>query len=87
MATVYTEKEILGDALSAQKATTALFNTAANECVHGDLRDTLLDILEDEHDIQQDVFDMMHAQGFYPTPEADQKKVMQLQQQYKQCVK
>ena len=87
MATVYTEKEILGDALSAQKATTALFNTAANECVHGDLRDTLLDILEEEHEIQQDVFCMMHQKGFYPTPEAEQKKVDQLKMQYQQCVK
>ena len=87
MSAIYTEKEILGDALSTQKATTELFNKTANECVHGDLRDTLLDILEDEHDIQQDVFDMMHAQGFYPTPAAEEKKVEQLKQQYKACVK
>ena len=87
MAGIYTEKEILGDALSAQKSTTALFNTSANECVHGDLRETLLDILEDEHDIQQDVFDLMHSQGMYPTPSADDKKIQQLKQQYKQCVK
>lgn len=84
---VYTEKEILGDALSSQKATTELFNKAANECVHGNVRSMLLDILEEEHDIQQDVFDMMHAQGYYPTPEAEDKKVQQLKQQYQQCVK
>ena len=87
MAAIYTEKEILADALSTQKATTDLFNKSANECVHGDLRETLLDILEDEHDIQQDVFDLMHSQGMYPTPSADDKKVQQLKQQYKQCVK
>ena len=72
----YTEKEILGDALSAQKATTELFNTASNECVHEDVRE-----------IQQDVFLMMHDKGMYPTPEADQKKVDQVKMQYKQCVK
>ena len=87
MSAIYTEKEILGDALSSQKATTELFNKSANECVHGDLRETLLDILEDEHDIQQDVFDLMHSQGMYPTPAADDKKIQQLKQQYKQCVK
>ncbi len=87
MPAIYTEKEILGDALSTQKATTELFNKSANECVHGDLREALLDILEDEHDIQQDVFDMMHSQGLYPTPAADEKKVQQLKQQYKNCVK
>ena len=84
---VYTEKEILGDALSSQKATTELFNKAANECVHGNVREMLLDILEEEHDIQQDVFDMMHSEGFYPTPEAEDKKVQQLKQMYQQSVK
>lgn len=84
---VYTEKEILGDALSSQKATTELFNKSANECVHGNVRELLLDILAEEHDIQQDVFDMMHAEGYYPTPEAEDKKVQQLKMQYQQCVK
>ena len=84
---IYTEKEILGDALSAQKVTTALFNTSANECVHENVRQTLLDILSEEHDIQQDVFNMMHDQGLYPTPAADEKKVQQLKQQYSQCAK
>ena len=83
----YTEKEILGDALSSQKATTELFNKASNECVHENVRETLLDILEEEHEIQQDVFVMMHQKGFYPTPEADTKKVDQLKDQYKNCVK
>ena len=84
---IYTEKEILGDALAAQKSTTALFNTSANECVHEDVRQTLMHILNQEHEIQQDVFNMMHEQGMYPTPAADEKKVQQLKQQYRQCVK
>ena len=84
---VYTEKEVLSDALSAQKACTELFNKASNECVHENVRESLLDILEEEHEIQQDVFCMMHAKGMYPTPEADQKKVQQLKQQYQQRVK
>ena len=87
MQEIYTEKEILGDALSAQKSTTALFNMSANECVHENVRQTLLDILSEEHDIQQDVFNMMHDEGYYPTPAADEKKVQQLKQQYSQCAK
>jgi len=84
---IYTEKEILGDALATQKASTAEFNTAANECVHEDVRKTMLHILNQEHEIQQDVFEMMHAQGYYPTPAADAKKVEETKQQYSQCVK
>lgn len=83
----YTDKEILGDALAAQKASTAGFNTAANECVHEDVRKTMLHILSQEHDIQQDVFNMMHKEGYYPTPMADEKKLQQVKQQYSQCVK
>ena len=58
---VYTEKEVLSDALAAQKSSTELFNKASNECVHENVRESLLDILEEEHEIQQDVFCMIHT--------------------------
>lgn len=87
MAGVYTEKEILSDALAAQKASTGQFNMSANECVHEDVRKTMLHILSQEHDIQQDVFKMMHSKGYYPTPAADDQKLSQVKQQYSQCVK
>lgn len=87
MAGIYTDKEILGDALAAQKAATGQFNMSANECVHEDVRKTMLHILSQEHDIQQDVFNMMHNEGFYPTPAADDQKLSQVKQQYSQCVK
>ncbi len=84
---IYTEKEILGDALATQKAATSQFNMSANECVHEELRQTMMNILKDEHDISQEVFNMMHAQGMYPTPAADAKKVEELKQQYSSCAK
>ena len=34
---VYTEKEILADALEAQKSATSLYNLMANECVWNDI--------------------------------------------------
>ena len=87
MQSVYTEKDILGDALTAQKTATSEMNISANECVHEDVRQTMLHILSQEHDIQQDVFNMMHEKGYYPTPMAEQKKVDETKQQYSQCVK
>ena len=83
----YTEKEILGDALATAKYSTDNYNTFSNECAHENVRSTLMRILNEEHDIQQDVFEMMHAQGYYPTPAADAKKVEEAKQQYSQCVK
>lgn len=79
---LYKEKEILGDALAAQKSATNLFNTFSNECVHEGLRSTMLDILADEHTMQQDVFCSMHERGFYPTPDAEQNKIDEAKQKY-----
>lgn len=76
----YGDKEFLTDALDTQKSTTNLYNTFANECLHSDLRTTFLNILQDEHDIQFDVFNMMHDSGFYPTPAAEQTKVDEAKQ-------
>ena len=56
---VYTEKEILGDALNSEKNVTTLYNLGANECVHDNLRETMLDLLAKEHDIQVDVFNQI----------------------------
>ena len=85
--TNFSEKEILSDALSSAKAATNHYNTFSNECVHENVRHAMLHCLEQEHDIQQDVFNMMHEKGYYPTPAAEQKKVDQLKQQYCQSAK
>ena len=84
---VYTEKEIYGDALAAQKSATGEMNKAANECVHEDVRKTMMNILNQEHEIQQSVFNDMHAAGYYPTPAADEKKVQETKQKFSQSVK
>lgn len=83
----YTDKEILGDGLSTQKATTDLFNTASNECVHDAVRNTFLQILEQEHSIQNEVFNMMHARGYYETPAAEDKKIQEAKQKFSQGYK
>ncbi len=83
----YTDKEILADGLCAQKSSTALFNTSANECAHDSLRATMLNILSDEHKIQEDVFNMMHQRGFYETPAAEEQKVQKAKQKFSQGFK
>lgn len=77
MESIYTEKEILGDALNTEKNATNLYNLGANECVHDGLRSTIMDLLKKEHEIQVDVFNQMHTMGFYPTPSADSQKVQE----------
>ena len=87
MQQVYTDKEILNDGLCAQKACTGKFNMAATECAHEQVRDTMLNILEQEHSIQYEVFNMMHQRGFYETPAAEDKKVTEAKMKYSQSVK
>ncbi len=83
----FSEKEILADALAAEKATTDHYNTFANECVHDTVRSAILKCLDEEHEIQKSVFDEMHARGYYPTPAAESTKVEQVKQKFQQCVK
>ncbi len=83
----FTDKEILSDALGTQKAATDHYNTFSNECVHKDIRHTILHCLEQEHDIQQDIFEMMHSKGYYPTPAADEKKIRDTMQMFSATAK
>ena len=63
---VFEEKEMLEDVLSAQKAITGEYNTFTNECSTPGVRDSFLSLLDEEHLIQADVFDEMHKRGWYP---------------------
>lgn len=87
MQELYSEKEIIGDALASEKTATDHYNTFANECVHENVRSAILHCLDQEHTIQQNVFEMMHSRGFYPTPDAEDKKVDSAKQKFSQCVK
>ena len=48
METVYGEKEALDDALTSVKTATGNYNTFSNECVHENVRNVMLKILEQE---------------------------------------
>lgn len=79
---VYSKKEILHDSLEAEKSITGLYNTMANECVCPELKNTLLNILGKEHDIQFEVFNTLHSAGLYPTPPAQQQKIDEAKQKF-----
>ncbi len=70
-----TDKEIMEDVLSSQKHITGTYNTFTNECVNQNLRTDFLNILRDEHNLQQSVFDQMQTRGWYAPAQAEQQKV------------
>ena len=78
------EKEILQDGLISQKLITESYNTFAGECVNEQLRGAFLNILDDEHRIQADMFCTMQSNGWYQVEPADQQKVQQARQKFSQ---
>ncbi len=81
-AQILTEKEILQDSLINQKHITTSYNTFAGECANAQLRSAFLNILDDEHKIQAEIFDCMQSNGWYPTEPAEQQKIEQAKQKY-----
>ncbi|MEG0876879.1 MAG: spore coat protein [Oscillospiraceae bacterium] len=77
-----TEKDILQDCLGSQKLATANYNVFAGECVNEQLRSAFLNILDDEHRIQADIFTDMNTNGWYPTQPADQQTLQQTRQKF-----
>ena len=82
VAQLLSEKEILQDCLISQKHLTDSYNTYAGECVNEQLRNSFLNILDDEHKIQSDLFSNMQSNGWYQVQQADQQKVQQARQKY-----
>lgn len=78
------EKELMNDVLSSQKYLTDAYNAFTNECATPNVRDGFMKILNEEHQIQAEVFDTMKNHGWYQTPAAQQQKIQQAKQKY-QC--
>lgn len=78
------EKEILQDGLISQKLITDSYNTFAGECVNEQLRSTFLNILDDEHRIQADMFCTLQTNGWYQVEPAEQQKIQQARQKFSQ---
>ncbi len=75
-----TEKEILKDSLISEKHMTDSYNTFAGECVNPQLRSAMLNILNDVHTIQADIFSTMQQNGWYQVEAAEQQKIQNARQ-------
>ena len=66
-----TDQDYLTEFLDTQKQLTANYNYYAGECMNTELRSSMLTLLDEEHDIQSDIFNQMHARGWYQVKSAD----------------
>ena len=80
----FSDKDIMTDLLSSQKFETGGYNTSANECACPSLRSDIMNILNEEHQIQSEVFCEMQKRGWYPTEAAEQNKISQVKQKFSQ---
>lgn len=81
-AQILKEKELLQDSLISQKLITGSYNTFAGECVNEQLRGAFLNILDEEHCIQADIFSQLQSNGWYQVEPADAQKVQQARKKY-----
>ncbi len=73
----FDDKEMITDALSSQKFITGTYNSFANECADDSLKSEFMNILQDEHSIQHQLFKEMQNRGWYPTQQADPNQIQQ----------
>lgn len=69
------DQQIAGDVLTSQKYTTELYNKFALEAKKQELRNDFLKILNQEHEIQVEMFELMEEKGWYPIEMAEDKKI------------
>ena len=71
----FNDQAQLTDALNSQKLMTENYNTYANECSSKELCDVMLNILNEEHRLQHEVWCEMNTRGWYQTEAAEQTKI------------
>lgn len=76
------DQDMMTDVLNSQKSITGNYNTFANEVKDCHVKDTLMDILYDEHSIQFDVFRVMDQRGWYETENALPDKINKVKQKF-----
>lgn len=79
-----TEEQRLTDLLSSQKFLTGVYNTYCCEAATSAVKCTLMSILQDEHRIQEEIFNAMNSRGMYPLEKAEDAKVNTTKQKFAQ---
>lgn len=78
----FCDQDILNDMLASQKFITGGYNTFTNECATPGVVTSFMNILQDEHKIQNEVFTEMQSRGFYPLEAAEATKINEAKQKF-----
>ena len=78
------EKQTMTDLLCSQKFVTSVYNTYCNEASTPAMRSCLSSILQDEHRIQEEIFNEMSNKGYYKVEMAEDTKLNTEKQKFAQ---
>lgn len=78
----FDEKQMLFDALNSQKYVTSVYNQDVLESATPEVRNCLMEILTEEHGIQQEIFTELSNRGYYPVEKAEDTKIAETRQKY-----
>jgi spore coat protein CotF len=76
------DKEISSDLLMSQKQTTSTMNTCITESSCPNFTQNLKTILDEEYQIQADIFTSMNQRGWYPVKDAADMDVQHAKDTY-----
>ena len=79
-----TDQERITDLILLEKKMTGNYNEFACECVDPSLREEFLNLLQQEHRIQSDLFTMAQSRGWYNPQPAEAAKINQTFQKFSQ---
>ena len=82
----FDDREMISDALYSQKQITESYNVFANECAAPQVRDAFINLLNEEHQIQADIFNEMSKRGWYSTQKADKQLIDQAKQKFQDLI-
>ena len=78
----FDEEQKLTDLLSTQKFLTGAYNSYYCEAATGEVKSCLSSILQDEHRIQEEIFNEMNNRGWYPVEKAEDTKLNSAKQKF-----
>lgn len=80
--TAFNDRDRINDLLAMEKWICSGYNTACNEASHRALFDDWKRILNDHHDCQHRLFEIMFNKGWYKLKAADLEEVSQVHQNF-----
>lgn len=78
----FNDYAMMTDSLNSQKLIAQHYNHYAGECATQQKKSKLLNILNEEHEMQFEIFKEMQKRGWYNPADAEQQKVSQACKQF-----